>query len=112
MGQSWSWARKRESVGDQAEVAAQGWQEVARRLHEGAHQMYILDEFTYPLKRGWVDVSEVVATLKDRPSTQHVIITGRGAPAELVEAADLVAESHKVKHPMDVGQKGQKGIEW
>ena len=51
-------------------------------------------------------------TLADRPGTQHVVVTGRDAAAELVAAADLVTEMAKVKHPMDVGQKGQKGIEW
>jgi cob(I)alamin adenosyltransferase len=41
-----------------------------------------------------------------------VVITGRDAPAALLDAADLVTEMTKVKHPMDVGRKGQKGIEW
>ena len=47
-----------------------------------------------------------------RPGTQHVVITGRYAPQALLDAADLVTEMTKVKHPMDAGQKGQKGIEW
>ena len=72
----------------------------------------MLDEFTYPLKWGWVDVDEVVATLAERPGSQHVVITGRDAPAALLDAADLVTEMTKVKHPMDAGRKGQKGIEW
>jgi cob(I)alamin adenosyltransferase len=72
----------------------------------------VLDEFTYPMHWGWVSVSEVVATLAARPGHQHVVITGRNAPLELVEAADLVMETTKVKHPMDAGQKGQRGIEW
>jgi cob(I)alamin adenosyltransferase len=50
--------------------------------------------------------------LRDRPGSQHVVITGRNAPPALVEAADLVTDMSKVKHPMDVGQKGQRGIEW
>jgi cob(I)alamin adenosyltransferase len=72
----------------------------------------VLDEFAYPMHWGWVDTDEVVAVLRDRPGTQHVVITGRNAPEKLVVAADLVTEMGKVKHPMDVGQKGQKGIEW
>jgi len=59
-----------------------------------------------------VDVDEVVATLAERPGTQHVVITGRDAPQQLLHAADLVTEMTKVKHPMDAGRKGQKGIEW
>ncbi len=72
----------------------------------------MLDEFTYPMNWGWVDVDEVVAVLRDRPGTQHVVITGRNAPPPLLEVADLVTEMTKVKHPMDAGQKGQRGIEW
>ena len=66
----------------------------------------------YPMHWGWVDVDEVVAVLRDRPGTQHVVITGRNAPEKLVEFADLVTDMSKVKHPMDAGQKGQRGIEW
>jgi cob(I)alamin adenosyltransferase len=61
---------------------------------------------------GWVDPAEVAATLLARPGNQHVVVTGRNAPAALIEAADLVTEMTKVKHPMDVGRKGQQGIEW
>jgi cob(I)alamin adenosyltransferase len=61
---------------------------------------------------GWVDTAEVVEVLRDRPGAQHVVITGRNAPPALLDAADLVTEMAKVKHPMDEGQKGQKGIEW
>jgi cob(I)alamin adenosyltransferase len=112
MGEGWSWARKHGTEADHAEAAAQGWAEIARRLAAQEHRFYVLDEFTYPLKWGWVDVDEVVATLVSRPGRQHVVITGRDAPAALVEAADLVTEMTKVKHPMDAGRKGQRGIEW
>jgi cob(I)alamin adenosyltransferase len=54
----------------------------------------------------------VVEALTNRPGHQHVVITGRSAPPALIEAADLVVEMTKVKHPMDTGQKGQRGIEW
>jgi cob(I)alamin adenosyltransferase len=74
--------------------------------------MYVLDEFTYPLKWGWVDVAEVVEVLTARTGRQHVVITGRDAPPALIDAADLVLNTTKVKHPMDAGQKGQRGIEW
>jgi len=72
----------------------------------------VLDEFTYPLKWGWVELGAVLEVLRDRPGTQHVVITGRDAPPALIEAADLVTEMTKVKHPMDAGRKGQKGLEW
>lgn len=112
MGEGWSWSRKQATDEDHAASALEGWQEISRRLAEQRHGLYVLDEFTYPLHWGWVDVDEVVTTLRDRPGHQHVVITGRYAPDALVEAADLVMSTDKVKHPMDSGQKGQKGIEW
>lgn len=112
MGSGWSWSRKPGDADDHAAAAAEGWAEVERRLVAQTHDLLILDEFTYPLNWGWVDVDAVVAALADRPGFQHVVITGRRADPKLVEAADLVTEMTKVKHPMDAGQKGQKGIEW
>lgn len=112
MGQGWSWSRKPGSDEDHAAAAAEGWAEIARRLAAQTHDFYVLDEFTYPLKWGWVDVDEVVATLTSRPGAQHVVITGRDAPQALIDAADLVTEMRCVKHPMDAGRKGQRGIEW
>ncbi|MBB3661542.1 cob(I)alamin adenosyltransferase [Prauserella sediminis] len=112
MGEGWSWSRKKGTDEDHAENAREGWAEIKRRLAEETHDFYVLDEFTYPLHWGWVDVDDVVETLRTRPGRQHVVITGRNAPQPLVEAADLVAEMSKVTHPMDAGQKGQRGIEW
>ena len=112
MGAGWSWSRKQGDEDDHAAAAADGWAEIARRLAEQRHGFYVLDEFTYPLKWGWVDTGEVVEVLRTRLGTQHVVITGRDAPPELIAAADLVTEMTKVKHPMDLGRKGQKGLEW
>ncbi|MCP9276202.1 cob(I)yrinic acid a,c-diamide adenosyltransferase [Mycolicibacterium arenosum] len=112
MGSGWSWSRKQGDEIDHAAAAADGWAEIARRLAEERHDFYVLDEFTYPLKWGWVDVAEVVAALANRPGRQHVVITGRDAPPALLDAADLVTEMTKIKHPMDAGRKGQRGIEW
>ncbi|PRX48233.1 cob(I)yrinic acid a,c-diamide adenosyltransferase [Prauserella shujinwangii] len=112
MGEGWSWSRKRGTEDDHAANAREGWAEIRRRLAAERHDFYVLDEFTYPLHWGWLDTDEVVTALRERPGRQHVVITGRNAPDALIEAADLVAESTKVKHPMDAGQKGQRGIEW
>ena len=111
MGEGWSWIQ-RGGEADHAADALEGWRQIQRDLAAQRHGLYVLDEFTYPMKWGWVDTDEVVATLADRPGFQHVVITGRDADPRLVEAADLVAELTKVKHPMDAGQKGQRGIEW
>jgi len=112
MGAGWSWSRKSGAEGDHAAVAAEGWAEIGRRLAEQRHDFYVLDEFTYPLRWGWVAVDDVVEVLLNRPGRQHVVITGRDAPKPLLDAADLVTEMTCVKHPMDAGRKGQRGIEW
>jgi cob(I)alamin adenosyltransferase len=110
MGEGWSWVQR--TISDSEEAAREGWEQVKRELAAETHILYVLDEFTYPMKWGWVDVDEVVEVLRTRPGRQHVVITGRDAAPALIEAADLVTEMGKIKHPMDVGQKGQRGIEW
>ncbi|MBA2376123.1 MAG: cob(I)yrinic acid a,c-diamide adenosyltransferase [Actinomycetota bacterium] len=110
MGDGWTWTVK--DIAESADLAREGWEEVKRRISDETYDMLLLDEFTYPMKFGWVDTDEVVEFLKDRPGFQHVIVTGRDAPEELIQIADTVSEVRKVKHPMDEGYKGQKGIEW
>jgi cob(I)alamin adenosyltransferase len=110
MGDGWSWIQR--DTGDHAERAAEGWAQASRDLAAQAYRLYVLDEFTYPINWGWVDIDEVISVLADRPGNQHVVITGRNAHPKLIAFADLVTEMTKVKHPMDIGQKGQKGIEW
>lgn len=112
MGSGWSWSRKAGTEADHAADAREGWAEIQRRLAEQAHRLYVLDEFTYVMTWGWVPVEEVVETLRTRPGTQHVVITGRDPHPALVEIADVVTDMTKVKHPFDTGRKGQKGIEW
>ncbi len=112
MGEGWSWTRKQGTDDDHAANAREGWEQVKRDLAAETYRFYVLDEFTYPMKWGWVDVDDVVQTLRDRPGSQHVVITGRDADPRLIDAADLVMQTTKVKHPMDAGQKGQRGIEW
>jgi len=112
MGEGWSWIARPGTEADHAANAREGWEQVKRDLAAQAYGFYVLDEFTYPMKWGWVDTDDVVATLAARPGNQHVVITGRDADPRLVEAADLVVQMTKIKHPMDAGQKGQKGIEW
>ena len=112
MGSGWSWSRKAGTEEDHAADAAEGWAEIKRRIAAQRHDLYMLDEFTYPIKWGWIDPEDVAQTLASRPGRQHVVITGRDADPALIEVADLVTEMGKIKHPMDSGQKGQRGIEW
>ncbi|MGK5446136.1 MULTISPECIES: cob(I)yrinic acid a,c-diamide adenosyltransferase [Streptomyces] len=110
MGEGWSWVQR--GIESSEEAAREGWEQVKRDLAAETYRLYVLDEFAYPMHWGWVDTDEVVEVLRARPGVQHVVITGRNAPEELIAAADLVTEMTKVKHPMDAGQKGQRGIEW
>jgi len=111
MGEGWSWIQ-RGPDDDHAVNAREGWEQIKRDLAAERFGCYVLDEFTYPITWGWLDPDDVVRTLRARPGHQHVVVTGRNAHPALVEAADLVVEMTKVKHPMDAGQKGQRGIEW
>ena len=112
MGEGWSWLQKPGDERDHATEAAEGWAQIQRDLATERYGFYVLDEFTYPMHWGWIEPASVVTVLNGRPGTQHVVVTGRYAPDALVEAADLVTEMTKVKHPMDAGRKGQQGIEW
>lgn len=112
MGDGWSWSRKKGEDEDHARVARDGWAEIKRRILAEEHDLYILDEFAYPVTWGWIDAAEVADFLARRPGHQHVVITGRAVAPEILEVADLVTEMTKIKHPMDAGQKGQRGIEW
>jgi cob(I)alamin adenosyltransferase len=85
---------------------------VKAEIESGAFDVVVLDELTYPLSYGWIDLGEVLTTLGGRPPGQHVIITGRRAPEGLVEFADLVTEMRPVKHPFPQSVKGQPGIEF
>jgi cob(I)alamin adenosyltransferase len=110
MGDGWTWISR--DLDESAERAREGWAEVKRRIAAEQYEFLLLDELTYPIKYGWIDETDVVATLRDRPGFQHVIVTGRYASPALIEAADLVSEVTKVKHPMDQGIRAQQGIEW
>jgi cob(I)alamin adenosyltransferase len=109
-GDGWSWISK--DLVESADLARAGWEQVKRFVADERYEFLLLDEFTYPLKWGWVDVDEVIDVLGGRPGFQHVVITGRDAPQELIDAADLVSEVRLVKHQIDQGIRGQQGIEW
>ncbi len=100
---------------DLDETAAKGahaWAVAAEKLASGDYDLLIFDELTYAVSYGWVPVEEVVAGLAARAAHTNVVITGRNAAPELVEAADTVTEMRKVKHVYDRGVKAKKGIEY
>jgi cob(I)alamin adenosyltransferase len=110
MGDGWTWISR--DLEESADRAREGWAEVKRRIEAERYEFLLLDELTYAIKYGWIPEEEIVETLKNRPGFQHVVVTGRDAPQGLIDAADLVSEVTKVKHPMDAGIRAQQGIEW
>ncbi len=74
--------------------------------------MVVLDELNIALQYDYIDVDEVLTVVRSRPMMQHVVMTGRGANPELLEALDLVSEMKMVKHPFRKGIKAQKGVEF
>jgi cob(I)alamin adenosyltransferase len=92
-------------------LAAGAWRECRHRIESGDYDMVILDELTYPINYGWLSLAEVLDLLKRRNPNMHIVITGRAAPPELIEFADLVSEVSEVKHPFKRGVRAQAGIE-
>lgn len=82
------------------------------KLRSGEYRMVILDEVLGAIKAQLVTVEEVLALIRDKPPAVHLVITGRGAPPEIIDAADLVTEMRPVKHPYDDGIVAQKGVEF
>jgi cob(I)alamin adenosyltransferase len=96
-----------------AEKARRGWEYASEKILSGEYDLFLLDEITYPFHYGWLEVADVIETLRRRPPMTHVILTGRNAPPELTEFADLVTEMRLVKHPYrEQGVMAQKGVEY
>ena len=93
-------------------LAREGWALCREKILGGDYDIVVLDEITYCFKFGWLDLDEVLETLRQRPPLQHVILTGRDAPQELIDFADLATEMREIKHPYKAGVKAQRGIEF
>lgn len=110
MGEGYTWEtqdRERDTA-----FAQRAWAKAGEFLRDPSYAMVILDEFNIVLQHEYVGLSEVLTVMSQRPSMQHVVITGRGAKAGLIEAADLVTEMKQVKHPFRKGIKAQAGVEF
>jgi cob(I)alamin adenosyltransferase len=96
---------------DQA-VAARAWEKAAELIAAGDHQLVVLDEVTYPLNWGWIDLDTALAAITGRPDHVNVVCTGRNAPARLIEIADTVTEMQVVKHAYQQRIRAKKGIDY
>jgi len=92
-------------------TAKQGWAIAQKMLADPGIGLVVLDELTYLLKYGWLDVASVINDLVARPPMQHVVVTGRAAPQALCDAADTVSEIADVKHAYRAGIKAQAGVD-
>lgn len=109
LGEGFTWDTQ--NLEHDSETARKGWSIVQTMLRDAAYDLVIIDELTYPLKFGWLDMELVLNDLRQRPLMQHVVITGRGAPDLLCEAADTVTEMRDIKHAFRSGITAQKGID-
>jgi cob(I)alamin adenosyltransferase len=111
-GDGWTWTSSDLEIS--AEQARQAWEHARQRIISNTYDVLVLDEFTYLLHYGWLDTHEVIDWLREnKPEMLHLIITGRYAPAALIEFADLVTEMRPIKHPLrDQGIRAQPGIEF
>jgi cob(I)alamin adenosyltransferase len=110
LGGGFTWMS--ENIAQDRALAREGWAICRAKIEGGDYDIVILDELTYCFTYGWLDLDEVLDVLRRRPPLQHVIITGRDAPQELTDFADLVTEMREIKHPYKAGVKAQKGIEF
>lgn len=110
-GDGFTWLSK--DMDETIALAWHGWQLAQEKISSGAYDLVVLDEFTYPLHYGWLDSHEVIGWLAaNKPAQMHLVITGRSAPENLIEYADLVTEMKLVKHPYKRGIKAQPGVEF
>ena len=109
-GEGFTW--ETQDAARDAAAAQAAWALAARQLAEPATDLVVLDEMTYAFKYGWLDLPAVLAAFAARPRHQHVIVTGRAAPAALIEAADTVTEMSMVKHAFQAGVPAMPGLEW
>jgi len=109
LGEGFTWETQNLEK-DQA-TAQKGWEAARKFLADPTIDLVVLDELTYPIKYGWLEINLVLSDIQKRPKHQHVIITGRGATDKLIEAADTVTEFRDEKHAFRAGIKAQKGID-
>ncbi|MEC8848559.1 MAG: cob(I)yrinic acid a,c-diamide adenosyltransferase [Pseudomonadota bacterium] len=109
MGEGYTWETQDRERDVRAATAA--WAVAQRMLADASCELVVLDELNIALKHRYLDLAQVVADLQARPAMQHAVVTGRGAPQALIDAADTVTEMNVVKHAFQQGIRAQKGVE-
>ena len=110
LGDGFTWVTK--NPGQDRATTQKIWALAAEKILSGAYDLVILDEANVAMKHGYLDPGQVIDVLRRRGPLVHVVLTGRGAPTEIVAFADLVSEINTVKHPYKQGVRAQIGIEF
>jgi cob(I)alamin adenosyltransferase len=110
VGDGFTWDTQ-DRAGDIAKCR-EGWRLACEFFNDESVSLVLLDELNVVLSMDYLPKEEVLAALRAKRPDQHVVITGRGAPQELIELADLVTEMREIKHPFHAGVKAQLGIEF
>jgi cob(I)alamin adenosyltransferase len=110
MGEGFTWDTQDRARDIAAARAA--WETAREMIADPSYRMVLLDELNIVLRYDYLPLDEVIAVLRGKPRDLHIVVTGRNAPAPLIEIADLVTEMTLVKHPFRAGVKAQKGIEF
>ena len=110
IGDGFTWDSK--DISEDQAVAVSAWEQVKKVIREDKYRLVVLDEITYPINWGWIELDEVVSVIKARPVATNVVITGRDAPEALIDLADTVTEMRKIKHAFDNGIMAKKGIDY
>ena len=110
MGAGFTW--ETQDNAKDAAAARAAWAVARQALADAEVALVVLDEFTYAFKYKWLGIDEALAAIRARPAMQHLVVTGRAAPQELVEAADTVTDMTLVKHAFQAGVQAMPGIEW
>jgi cob(I)alamin adenosyltransferase len=110
LGDGFTWDS--EDMEETEAIAREAWGQAEEMIESGEYDLIVLDEVTYPVNWGWVQLSDVVEAIETRPDRTNLILTGRDAMGELIDSADTVTEMKKVKHAFDRGVMARRGIDY
>lgn len=110
VGDGFTWDS--EDMDESQAIAEAGWERAKEVIASGDYDLVVLDEVTYPINWGWIELDEAVQVVSGRPESVNLILTGRDAPSEIVELADTVTEMRKVKHAYEKGIMARRGIDY
>ena len=110
LGDGFTWDS--DDMDESEAIAGEAWLSAKTRIGSDEYDLLILDEITYPINWGWIEIEDVMTAIATRPTRLNLILTGRDAPAALVEIADTVTEMKKLKHAFDEGVMARRGIDY